>query len=149
MLKNEVDVSSEPLDIIYGWNDLPWVKIGEADSHACLFAVDANDPEGPMLMVGDYSPNLVIPPHWHAQGHIEIVQEGLLTVGGRPETPGSIRVVPGGVKYGPLETGPEGARTLVIFPSRTVDALIGQFDPEVGFDEERAKSAFRKLGVSV
>jgi hypothetical protein len=148
IFRKEVNMSSEPVDTIYGFDDLPWVEIGEGDSRACLFPVDANDPDGPTLMVGDYPANLVVPAHWHEQGHIEIVFEGLLTVGGRPEGPGSIRVAPGGVKYGPLETGPEGAKTLVIFPSRTEDALIGQFDPETGFDENRAKSAFAKLGVS-
>jgi hypothetical protein len=145
-------MSSEQGDKLYEWNGLPWVEIGK-DSRACLLAIDAKMPEGPMLMMGDYPPNLVAPAHWHEQGHIEIVIEGVLYVGGRPSLPGSVRVVPGGVKYGPLETGPEGAKTLVIFPERTADALIGQFDEETrraaGIDEERVKQTFAKLGVSV
>jgi hypothetical protein len=151
-VRRTVIMGLEPADQIYEWDELPWVELGK-DSRACLIAVDSNVPDGPMVMVGDYPPNLVAPAHWHDQGHIEIVIEGVLYVGGRAERPGSVRVVPGGVKYGPLETGAEGAKTLVVFPNRTADALIGQFDPETreatGIDEDRVKATFAKLGVSV
>ena len=53
----------------------------------------------------------------------EVVLEGELTVGKIRLVKGDVRVMKGGVGYGPLTSGPEGCRVLTIFDRTDGSAL--------------------------
>ena len=101
------------------WKDLPFEDFFDSDIAVVLSdeGQDASQPTVVMLAI-EFKPGFFVASHQHSTGHIEVVLEGILTVGGREERPGDVRVVPAFTSYGPLQAGPEGCKCLEIFPSR-------------------------------
>ena len=101
------------------WRDLPFEDFFDSDIAVVLSdeSEDVSQPTVVMLAI-EFKPGFFVASHQHSTGHIEVVLEGALTVGGREECPGDVRVVPAFTSYGPLQVGPEGCKCLEIFPTR-------------------------------
>jgi len=101
------------------WKELPFEDFFDSDT-AVVLSDESDDPNQPtvVMLAIEFKPDFYVAAHQHSTGHIEVVLEGMLTVGGREEHPGDVRVVPAFNSYGPLRAGPEGCKCLEIFPSR-------------------------------
>jgi quercetin dioxygenase-like cupin family protein len=137
-------------DVIKHWEDLDWVKLDDSPGlRVCALSVDPNHDATAVAM--DYAPGFTIPDHYHTVAHIEIVVQGEITVSGRPEKPGDMRLVPQGAVYGPLVAGPDGARVIEVFPIHTIDAVQGRYmAPEISEHKnsgERNAEVAAKLGL--
>ena len=101
------------------WKELPFEDFFDSDVAVVLSDVsdDPNHPTVVMLAI-EFKPNFYVATHQHSTGHIEVVLEGMITVGGREEHPGDVRIVPAFTSYGPLVAGPDGCKCLEIFPTR-------------------------------
>src|SRR5262245_27673784 len=69
------------------------------------FTTDAADRTRPLNVLSEYPPNHRVEAHTHACDYTEIVLEGELTVGKIHLVKGDVRVMKGGVGYGPLTSG--------------------------------------------
>ena len=101
------------------WNELPFEDFFDSDT-AVVLSDESDDPNLPsvVMLAIQFKPDFYVASHQHSTGHIEVVLEGSLNVGGREERPGDVRIVPAHTSYGPLRAGPEGCKCLEIFPSR-------------------------------
>jgi len=113
-----VDLSNTAI-IHQRWKELPFEDFFDSDT-AVLLSDESDDPNQPtvVMLAIEFKPDFYVASHQHSTGHIEVVLEGMLTVGGREEHPGDVRIVPAYTSYGPLRAGPEGCKCLEIFPSR-------------------------------
>lgn len=137
-------------DVIKHWDDLDWVTLDDSPGlRVCALSVDREF--GATAVAMDYAPGFTIPNHYHTVDHIEIVVDGEITVSGRPERPGDLRLVPRESVYGPLVAGPEGAKVIEVFPTHTIDAVQGRYvadDVAVHKNsDERVKEVALKLGL--
>lgn len=122
-------VQALDIDVLTHWDELDFVDI--LGTRICILRLDgANDPSDAVLLAVWYEPNLRVPAHSHARGHVEVILEGSLRVGERMERQGSMRVVPPGFAYGPLVAGPEGCKALEFFPDLQAFLATEIVDPE-------------------
>lgn len=77
---------------------------------------DEEDPQAASVFMSDLPANFdVASPHTHACDYVEIVLEGSIRVGKRWYKANDARLVKAHTGYGPLVTGPEGCRVIIIF----------------------------------
>jgi hypothetical protein len=86
---------------------------------AILEIEDQNGQPGTaVILCIDYQPDFFVAAHKHRTGHVELIVDGSLRVGDQWEHTGDIRVVPAGVTYGPIQSGPEGCKGMEFFADR-------------------------------
>jgi quercetin dioxygenase-like cupin family protein len=139
-------------DVILHWDELEWVQLDDSPGlRVCAFSVDPDYSATAVAM--DYAAGFTIPDHYHTVAHIEIVVDGEITVSGRAEKPGDLRMVPAGAVYGPLIAGPNGAKVIEVFPNHTIDAVQGRYmAPEIAVNKnsaDRNAEVAAKLGLDV
>ena len=78
-------------------------------------AGDEDNAAAPHVFISDWPPNVEASPHSHAVDYFEFVISGTQRVGKKWYKAGDIRIVTGGTNYGPLVSGPEGCRVMVMF----------------------------------
>ena len=76
---------------------------------------DEESKASPNVFISDWPPNTEADPHTHAVDYFEYVISGTQRVGKQWFKAGDIRIVRGGTNYGPLVSGPEGCRVMVMF----------------------------------
>jgi len=94
--------------------DRDWRQAAEGVRYTA-FMTDTQDRSRPLNVLSEYPPNHRVEPHTHDSDYTEVVLEGELTVGKMQLVKGDVRVMKGGVGYGPLVSGPHGCRVLTIF----------------------------------
>jgi hypothetical protein len=120
-----VPLLADASDVLTHWDELDFVEIlGTRDFIVRLDSADG--PSDAILLAVWYDPDVRLPAHSHACGHVEVILEGSLCVGDRWERAGSIRAVPPGFSYGPLLAGPQGCKAIEFFPDG--GAFLAEFD---------------------
>lgn len=138
-----------PADVLWTWEELAWIDI-RAGIRVCALAVDPlNFPAGSMVLAIDYAAEVVVPPHYHTVGHLEVVLSGTLYVSGRAQPPMSIRKADPGYEYGPIETRESPCRVLEFFPEMTAENVTGKFDPAVLAAAGRTEADLRATAALV
>ena len=89
--------------------------------------------DGPIVAVQVIPPNLKFAPHFHETEYCTIVLRGALKVGSRWYREGDCRFQDAKSVYGPVESGPEGARVISFYADRR------------GLPDQFAKEAHRKM----
>lgn len=84
--------------------------------------------DGPIVVVQVVPPNTRFAPHFHETEYCTIVLRGALKVGGRWYRDGDCRFQDEKSVYGPVESGPEGARIISFYADRR--GLPDQFAKE-------------------
>jgi hypothetical protein len=117
MKLKQVKTSLEEL----GWRDIMATPIGGGDpipiegGRYCQFPMDDEDESAPMISISDFPAGWERAPHAHGTDYVMIVLEGSVQVSGKWLHKGDVRIVSAGAGYGPLISGPDGVKELVIF----------------------------------
>ena len=104
--------------VLKRWDDLDWQDF--VGSRVAVLTIEGGGGatgEAAILAI-EYAPDFEIATHHHYCGHIEVILEGELQVGDHVERAGDIRVIPANGSYGPIRSGPNGAKGLEFFPDR-------------------------------
>jgi nucleoside-diphosphate-sugar epimerase len=95
-------------------DELPWMSTNGVRSAS--FAVGAqDDADAPVVLFAEFPPDAVVGAHTHDTDYAEIMLEGSQYIDRRWHTKGDIRIVRAGTVYGPIRTGPEGAKVTIVF----------------------------------
>jgi hypothetical protein len=97
------------------WDDLGWTEYEGGVRTSSFILGDPNDPDAPVVFKTYFPPGCRVNAHHHTTDYAEIILEGSQQVTGKWHTAGDVRVVHGGIGYGPLIAGPEGVHVVVIF----------------------------------
>ena len=108
--------------------------------------------DGPVAVAQVVPPNTRFAPHFHETDYCTIVLRGALKVGGRWYREGDCRFQDAKSVYGPVESGPEGARLISFYADRS--GIPDQFAKESHqkmYDEllPKAVEACLKNGIGV
>lgn len=102
------------------WDTLDW-QVGEENTRYATYRIgEPDDDDAPLVLAVEYPPGRRYEAHAHEDDYTEIVLEGSIEVTRQVHGPGTIRYVQGGTVYGPVVAGPEGAKVLVIYRSRSI-----------------------------
>lgn len=82
------------------------------------------DAAAPKMIVARFPPDARIEPHTHDCNYAEYIVEGSQRVGKTDFGAGTVRVVPAGTGYGPLQIGPEGCTVVVVFENGSKTPMI-------------------------
>ena len=104
--------------VLQRWDDLNWQDF--VGSKMAIFEIEGEggSTDDAVVLAIEYAPNFEIATHHHYCGHVEVILEGEIQVGDHWERAGDIRVIPANGSYGPIRSGPNGAKGLEFFPDR-------------------------------
>lgn len=94
--------------------DREWIDGTDGVRYVKL-ATEPGNSERPLAILSELPANHVEPPHTHDSSYMEIIIRGDIRVGKADLCEGDVRIVRGGVGYGPLITGASGCLRLTIF----------------------------------
>ena len=95
--------------------DIEWKKGSGDGIDYITYLLDEDNSNSPLIVLTNFAPGEVVPPHTHAANYFEYVISGEQTVGKTKFGPGDIRFAKGGTGYGPITIGPEGCSVVIVF----------------------------------
>ncbi|MGH3757572.1 hypothetical protein [Actinophytocola sp.] len=99
------------------WDDLGWSP-GQGGARVSKVTVGhQGDVNAPVIVMVEFPPHAVVPPHSHPSDYVEVILSGSQQVTGKWHHAGDVRIVKAGTGYGPLIAGPEGAVVAIVFSS--------------------------------
>ena len=97
------------------WDEQGWQEQPNGCTLSRVF-MDLEHESGAAVTHISFPPECRVEAHTHDGDYFEVILEGSQCVGRTWHHPGDVRVVKAGTGYGPLVSGPEGCRVLVIYP---------------------------------
>ena len=95
--------------------EFPWSSWNmAAKDRATRSKVVTDETKGPWFLFSEYLPNVTVNPHSHKETEVIYVLEGQISVGETPCPPGTLIFVERDTVYGPLTSGPDGVKFLII-----------------------------------
>ena len=95
--------------------NIKWLAGSEPGIHYARFRMDEANPNSPTMILSKFEAGVRVPAHTHDSNYFEYIIEGEQAVGKQNFAKGDIRLVKGGVGYGPIVVGPNGCTVLIVF----------------------------------
>ena len=95
--------------------DIEWRNGSRDGIKYARFEVNPDKKDAPSVVMTKFQPDVVVAPHTHGCNYLEYILEGELTLGKVTYRQGDVRMVKGGVGYGPLTMGKDGCTVLIVF----------------------------------
>jgi anti-sigma factor ChrR (cupin superfamily) len=100
-------------------SDVDW-RPGQSDGVSfAWFSTDDDNPKASAIILSRFAANAVVAPHTHDSNYFEYIIEGEQTVGKVTFRTGDVRIVKGGVGYGPIHVGPQGCTVIIVFEDKS------------------------------
>jgi anti-sigma factor ChrR (cupin superfamily) len=96
-------------------DDVEWRQGSDTRIQYARFRMDESNPSSPTMILSKFQPGVHVHAHTHDCSYFEYIIEGEQTVGKQTFGTGDVRLVKGGVGYGPIVIGPNGCTVLIVF----------------------------------
>jgi hypothetical protein len=132
--------------ILRRWDELEWEDF-VGSKMAVLDIEGGGGATGDAVVLAiEYAPDFEIATHHHYCGHVEVILEGEIRVGEHWERAGDFRIIPANGSYGPIRSGPNGAKGLEFFPDRkAIPPTVDDPDATVTGDPKVLRERLIKL----
>lgn len=95
--------------------DIEWRDGSREGIKYTRFELNPDKKDAPSVVMTKFQPGVEVAPHTHDCNYMEYILEGELTLGKVTYRRGDVRIVKGGVGYGPLTMGKDGCTVLIVF----------------------------------
>ena len=106
------------------WDKIGWLELPNGSRLTRMSMGEPGDDNAPVIVMAEFPPNCQVAAHTHNTDYVEILLEGTQKVGAKWHKAGDIRSAKAGTGYGPLLSGPEGCRALVVFRTGNWPAVM-------------------------
>lgn len=95
--------------------DIQWRDGSREGIKYTRFEFNPDKKDAPSVVMTKFQPGVEVAPHTHDSNYMEFIIEGGMTLGKVTYGPGDVRIVKGGVGYGPITMGKDGCTVLIVF----------------------------------